>query len=168
MGLCMQCQAESWAWGVLEWVRVTGWGGFMCSLGSPLRKHDFMAVNAHWWNWEQGWAHSSRDFQEFELFLPKAEMPSRTPADLSYSTLKTSAPGRQYWAGQSVLRASCPLQDKWSLFSHSLRYGKYSKGRQCWSVLLGPVLSNWSAPFPVVLLKVAHALIMYACPVDAY
>lgn len=47
--------------------------------------------------------------QEFELFLPKAEMPSRAPADLSYSTLKTSAPGIQCWAGQSVLMATCPL-----------------------------------------------------------
>lgn len=47
--------------------------------------------------------------QEFELFLPKAEMPSRAPADLSYSTLKPSAPGSWYWAGQSVLMATCPL-----------------------------------------------------------
>lgn len=48
-------------------------------------------------------------YQEFELFLPKAKMPSRAPADLSYSTLLTSAPGSQYWAGQSVLMATCPL-----------------------------------------------------------
>lgn len=41
--------------------------------------------------------------QEFELFLPKAEIPPRAPADLSYSTLKTSAPGSQNWADQSVL-----------------------------------------------------------------
>lgn len=30
--------------------------------------------------------------QEFEFFLPKAEMPSRAPLDLSYSTLKTREP----------------------------------------------------------------------------
>lgn len=48
-------------------------------------------------------------YQEFELFLPKAKMPSRAPADLSYSTLLTSAPGSRYWAGQSVLMAPCPL-----------------------------------------------------------
>lgn len=47
--------------------------------------------------------------QEFELFLPKAKMPLRAPADLSYSTLLTSAPGSQYWADQAVLMVTCPL-----------------------------------------------------------
>lgn len=74
--------------------------------------------------------------QEFELFLPKAKMPSRAPSDLSYSTLETSAQGAS--TGQVSLSSWPPAHCRTNGVCSLIRLGVVSMtkgdsaGLFCW------------------------------------